>query len=272
VRLFFTLFIAMSCGSCWAAEPSICYGADFAEIRALSDLPPVVARLLGVDTKGAEGIADPGAPFSSTDVTVDELPHRRFSVAAVSTNCVLVAVERGANGYSVELWFFLRNGADWQRGIYGFLSPVLPRSLDELLTNAEYQFGDLYAHNGWSTRLSDFAVVQNDAEAVRWYRRAADQGLANAQLALGLMYAKGRGVEVSRVAAFALLKISNQPAASKYQGEIMALMSSKEAGSAYALYKDMVREKTLPGRISVALDRYLANATVSEEPRGEKVQ
>ena len=34
-------------------------------------------------------------------------------------------------------------------------------------------------------------VVEDDAEAVRWYRLAADQGHADAQYNLGLMYAKG---------------------------------------------------------------------------------
>jgi uncharacterized protein len=37
-------------------------------------------------------------------------------------------------------------------------------------------------------------VPQDYAEAVRWYRKAAEQGLANAQFNLGLMYAKGQGV------------------------------------------------------------------------------
>ena len=37
-------------------------------------------------------------------------------------------------------------------------------------------------------------VPQDDAEAVRWYRLAADQGLADAQFSLGVMYAIGDGV------------------------------------------------------------------------------
>ena len=37
-------------------------------------------------------------------------------------------------------------------------------------------------------------VPQNDARAVRWYRLAADQGSAMAQLQLGLRYRDGRGV------------------------------------------------------------------------------
>jgi TPR repeat protein len=37
-------------------------------------------------------------------------------------------------------------------------------------------------------------VRQDDAEASRWYRKAADQGNADAQYNLGVLYAKGRGV------------------------------------------------------------------------------
>ena len=37
-------------------------------------------------------------------------------------------------------------------------------------------------------------VLKDDAEAVRWYRRAADQGNASGQYSLGLMYSEGRGV------------------------------------------------------------------------------
>ena len=38
------------------------------------------------------------------------------------------------------------------------------------------------------------AVPQDDAEAVKWYRKAAEQGYAEAQTNLGWMYEKGRGV------------------------------------------------------------------------------
>lgn len=37
-------------------------------------------------------------------------------------------------------------------------------------------------------------VLKDDAEAVRWYRKAADQGSALAQCSLGFMYGEGRGV------------------------------------------------------------------------------
>ena len=38
-------------------------------------------------------------------------------------------------------------------------------------------------------------VPEDDEEAVRWFRLAADQGHANAQFMLGIMYTRGHGVQ-----------------------------------------------------------------------------
>ncbi len=44
-------------------------------------------------------------------------------------------------------------------------------------------------------------VAQDDVEAVKWYRKAAEQGYADAQVHLGWMYEKGRGVAQDDVEA-----------------------------------------------------------------------
>ena len=51
-------------------------------------------------------------------------------------------------------------------------------------------------------------VPQDDAEAVKWLRKAAEQGHANAQFNLGAMYAKGRGILQDNVQAYAWLNIA----------------------------------------------------------------
>ena len=38
-------------------------------------------------------------------------------------------------------------------------------------------------------------MIKDDKEAVRWYRKAADQGIAYAQYNLGNMYDEGKGIE-----------------------------------------------------------------------------
>jgi TPR repeat protein len=51
-------------------------------------------------------------------------------------------------------------------------------------------------------------TLQNDAEAVKWYRLAADQGYADAQLNLGNRYAQGQGVPQDYVRAYMWLSLS----------------------------------------------------------------
>jgi len=52
---------------------------------------------------------------------------------------------------------------------------------------AQYNLGFMY-HNG------GLGVPQDSAEAVRWYRLAADQGHVSAPVHLGFIYANGQGV------------------------------------------------------------------------------
>ncbi len=80
---------------------------------------------------------------------------------------------------------------------------------------AQYNLGVMYAKgrgvpqdyvqaylwfNLAASRLSD-VKHRDDAEAVKWYRLAAEQGYASAQYNLGLMYAKGQGVPQDYVQA-----------------------------------------------------------------------
>ena len=45
-------------------------------------------------------------------------------------------------------------------------------------------------------------MEKDNTEAVKWYRKAADQGHASAQNSLGIMYAKGWGVIQNDVEAY----------------------------------------------------------------------
>ena len=51
-------------------------------------------------------------------------------------------------------------------------------------------------------------MPQDYAEAERWYQKAADQGNANAQFSLGLMYAKGQVVKRDYVEAYMWLNLA----------------------------------------------------------------
>ncbi len=51
-------------------------------------------------------------------------------------------------------------------------------------------------------------MPKDEAKAVKWYRKAAEQGLADAQLGLGVFYALGRGVPKDEVAAYTWLLLA----------------------------------------------------------------
>jgi TPR repeat protein len=51
-------------------------------------------------------------------------------------------------------------------------------------------------------------VPQDYAEAMTWYRKAADQSYAGAQFNLGVLYANGNGVQQDYVAALMWLNLA----------------------------------------------------------------
>ena len=59
---------------------------------------------------------------------------------------------------------------------------------------SQLQLGRLYAEG--------LGVAKDAVEAVKWYRKAADQGYAPAQVNLGWMYFNGRGVAKDEVEAY----------------------------------------------------------------------
>ena len=59
-----------------------------------------------------------------------------------------------------------------------------------------------------SVTTSGEVVTKDDAEAVRWYRLAAEQGYAAAQYNLRVKYAQGRGVVKDSVLAYMWLDIA----------------------------------------------------------------
>ncbi|MBQ76811.1 MAG: hypothetical protein CMQ20_17535 [Gammaproteobacteria bacterium] len=63
-------------------------------------------------------------------------------------------------------------------------------------------------------------VPENDAEAVRWYRLAAEQGLANAQHNLGYMYANGDGVPEDDVEAVRWYRLAAEQGLAEAQSNL----------------------------------------------------
>ena len=86
-----------------------------------------------------------------------------------------------------------------------------PKTLEERAeagdAEAQARLGYMYFTGEWMTGPSSNwgkqGAPQDAKEAFKWYRLAADQGLADAQCALGEMYEKGKGVPQDYVQAYA---------------------------------------------------------------------
>jgi hypothetical protein len=101
------------------------------EAQSLRELPPGIQALLGVGL-GADGIADRGEDFNTSDVRADNMPTRRFALAVVHGDTAMVAVEQGGRAHTVNAMEFRQAGAVWDAVRCAPLNE-LPRRGDELV-------------------------------------------------------------------------------------------------------------------------------------------
>ena len=92
--------------------------------------------------------------------------------------------------------------------------------------------------------FNGMGVPENNTEAVKWFRRAAEQGNAGAQLKLGLMYVIGKGVPEDYVQAFAWYNLSaahGDENASNSKDLLRKLMTPDQIERAQALSAELFR-------------------------------
>ena len=131
ISTIFCALILCSAESPYASDSFEC--APLVELASIEKLPAAVSNLLGVNQSGLDGIADRGRKFNATDNVNSDLPMRRLGFGAISSNCVLVAVEHGGFGYSVEIWSFEFRGLEWHAEKRGITSRI-PKSIQELVS------------------------------------------------------------------------------------------------------------------------------------------
>jgi hypothetical protein len=78
-------------------------------------------------------------------------------------------------------------------------------------------------------------VTQDEQQAVIWYRKAADQGDADAQYNLGIRYADGKGISQDYIEAhmwFSLATVGGEERATKNRSIIEAKMTPEQIAEA----------------------------------------
>ena len=84
-------------------------------------------------------------------------------------------------------------------------------------------------------------VIQDYKQAVKWYRKAAEQGDATAQYNLGVMYDNGRGVPKDYVMAhmyWNIAAVSGNKSAIKGRGLVEKKMTSSQIAEAQKLARE----------------------------------
>jgi TPR repeat protein len=81
-------------------------------------------------------------------------------------------------------------------------------------------------------------IPENDAEAVKWFRKAADQGVAYAQYNLGVMYERGMGVPENSIRAYvwwSMAKTQGHTVATENLEILKSQMTKQQIADAQAL-------------------------------------
>jgi uncharacterized protein len=114
-------------------------------------------------------------------------------------------------------------------------------------------------------------VAQNDAEAMKWYRLAADQGLAVAQFGLAAHYASGEGVPQNDAEVMKWLRLAADQGydsaqfilGTKYaegqgvpkddvQAHMWFNLSAAQGDQGAVEYRDVVTKRMTPAQIAEA--------------------
>jgi hypothetical protein len=99
---------------------------------------------------------------------------------------------------------------------------------------AEQGLANAQYNLGWMYQQG-LGVTQNYAAAVRWYRSAAQQGQVEAHYNLGLMYADGQGVVQNYAQAhmwFNIAAANGDREAAENRNRVAALMTAKKIAEA----------------------------------------
>jgi tetratricopeptide (TPR) repeat protein len=138
------------------------------------------------------------------------------------------AAEQGHRSAEYNLGEFYYYGKGWYRKAAEHGNPL-----------AQYKLGLMYKDGD--------SVPQDDEEAVKWFRKAAEQGRnARPQYALGLAYANGRGVPKDYVQAyawFAVAWVNGSAEARRMIDKVVSFMTHKQVAEAKELAHEIIEEQ-----------------------------
>ena len=129
---------------------------------------------------------------------------------------------------------------DFQKGLVAAQSGDYVTALQEWRPLAEQGDAEVQFNVGLMYKKG-WGVLQDYAEAAKWYRLAAEQGKASAQYNLGVMYEYGKGVLQNNILAHMWYNIAAANGAEKSgerRDERAGLMTSADISKAQSMAKE----------------------------------
>jgi hypothetical protein len=110
---FASLVVLCLCGATTVSAEGSCASksCEWSELHTLKQLPPEVLSFLVNDPP--KGIADRGEKFNVTDVVNTALPMKRFVLAAMASDRLVVEVERGGRSRYFQTFDFRLLDHQW---------------------------------------------------------------------------------------------------------------------------------------------------------------
>jgi len=134
---------------------------------------------------------------------------------------------------------------DFERGLEAAQRGDYATALKEWRPLAEQGDADAQYNLGVMYRRGE-GVIQDDREAVKWYRLAAEQGLVEAQDNVGYMYGLGAGVIEDKVYAHMWWNIAasnGDEMAKQNKNKIANIMTSSQLEKATELARECVKKE-----------------------------
>ena len=158
----------------------------------------------------------------------EEIPQQHYRKKNTSACRNIILTIAGIALVGVLCWWFCQPSAErlYNQGLEFYKNNNFPKAVECYTKAAEQGYAEAQFNLGVMYDDGQ-GVAQNYAEAAKWFTKAAEQGYADAQYLLGEMYISGQGVKANDEKAIQWLRKAAK------QGHAKAQKRLKDAGIEY---------------------------------------
>tara|TARA_B100001971_G_scaffold209020_1_gene231832 strand:+ start:490 stop:1260 length:771 start_codon:yes stop_codon:yes gene_type:complete len=247
MKVFFVAFLVLVLGvGCWKKEPEPNTETVITPGEAANKLFVEAAMLISQaeprkDSNDTAAVADYERALANIRKIVNEYPESDIAVKLVSNETLFTG--KSLTQIEERVKELQRRAEEVRRAEEKRKAKVVEdfKSLKTLAGTgdaiAQFDLGQMYDYGR--------GVERGDKEAIKWYRKAAEQNHHKAQYFLGEMYANGEGVEKDLVTGYAWVSIAadnGEPSANITKDTLVQKMTPDQITKAKVLSKELQKK------------------------------